>query len=829
MGSNIPFSASAQESSFFTPTMIPSLALWFDASDAGTITQSGGTVSEWRDKSSNAYSVIQGTASNRPTYATNLLNGLPGVQLSATTYLYQVGSSMPNFSSSSATTVYMVAKNGSSMTNWNIINTMWFTGISGGTQRYHYSFGYLTTNGITLFAKGAAVVNPSSYVVPLNSNAIIGFSSSATSNFLFYNGSNTAYASSGALPSANNTTWFLFGDARTSTPPVTDENIYEYVGFNTELTRAQQQSVEGYLATKWGLQSSLSNGHPYKTTPLYTIPSLLTPATYPTSVVNNPQFDPRLIPGCQLWLDASDTSTITGTTAVSAWTDKSGNGNNTTIFGTPNSTYGTINNVKAMWFNGSSGTYGLFSNTGATVSGFVVGTMNSATATYGRMIALGNNPGNDDSGTLQCPFLLRHIGNQAFSTRRFQTNYTYSSYTYDAPFLASIIYDGTNGNLYVNGSTIVQFGSTGNFGYSNYSVGCGIYSISANTIDTWTGFVGEVILYRNALTNAQRQQVEAYLAYKWKLNPLLSTQNIYAPGSYLTFVNPPRIPLLPMRRAAQGNKFLPPQYSGCVLWLDATDVNGTGRNPATGTITSWTDKSGAGNSSTASGGTPTLTANSLNGKPGVAFSSASSSYIQVPRVVTSNWSIFIIFSTTQTGPNCTPTPGPGQAHTDALGNHWWSGQGIFDGEVGGSVNDMGISLCGSPSAYLGYGTGNLATNTDTTEFSAVAVNTGAGFIGEFFRTSSSGTLDMYVNGAFQVTTTGGTADRISPNLKIGAIQTLPAGYFFTDTVYEIVCYTRVLTTIERQQVEGYFAWKWGLKSQLGPGHPFFLIPPVPLS
>ena len=99
MGSNIPFSASAQESSFFTPLMIPSLALWFDAADPGTITQSGGTVSEWRDKSSNAYSVFQPNASYRPTYGTNLLNGLPGVQLSGSRYLYQLGSNMPNFSS----------------------------------------------------------------------------------------------------------------------------------------------------------------------------------------------------------------------------------------------------------------------------------------------------------------------------------------------------------------------------------------------------------------------------------------------------------------------------------------------------------------------------------------------------------------------------------------------------------------------------------------------------------------------------------------------------------------------------------------------------------
>jgi hypothetical protein len=792
--------------------MIPSLALWFDASDQTTITQSSGTVSEWRDKSSNAYSVIQGTASNRPTYATNLLNGLPGVQLSATSYLYQVGSSMPNFSSSPATTVYMVAKNGSTMPNWNIINTMWFTGISGGTQRYHFSFGYLTTNGITLFAKGAAVVNPSAYVVPLNSNAIIGFSSSATSNFIFYNGSNTAYASSGALPSANNSTWFLFGDARLSTPPVTDENIYEYVGFNTVLTTAQQQAVEGYLATKWGLQSSLSNGHPYKTTPLPAAPSLIYPPVYPTSAVSNPEFDPRIFSGCILWLDGADPN---GTgirpangTSLTTWQDKSlsnfpftsvGSAYNTTavnglpgislstnFFGyDPGSAQNNWQEVFAvgLWTGGS--TFNDF-------NGFVTSCINSDGGIGGGVIFIG------DQGTSN----WYAVGN-TYTTPVLNGTQTYTALpTIQSPFVVRTL-SATAVNL-----RGLRFGIDRSF-----------------PTRIWQGFISEVICYNTALSSTQRQQVEAYLADKWKVSAL-STQNIYAPGSYLTFVNALRIPALPMRRAVQGNKFIPPQYSNCVLWLDATDVNGTGTNPATGTITSWTDKSGSGNSSTASGGTPTLTANSLNGRPGVAFSGTS--YIQVPRVVTSDWSIFIVFSTTQTGPNCTPTPGPGQAHTDSLNNHWWGGQGIFDGEMGGSVNDMGISLCGSPTAYLGYGTGNLAANTDTTEFSATAVNTGAGFIGEFFRTQSSGNLQMFVNGAFQVSTTGGTANRVSPNLKIGAIQTLPAGYYFTGNVYEIVCYTRVLNDIERQQIEGYFAWKWGLKASITSSHPFFLIPPVPL-
>ena len=804
--------------------MIPSLALWFDASDPTTIVQSGGAVSQWNDKSSNAYSVIQGTASNRPTYATNLLNGLPGIQLSTTTFLYQVGSSMPNFSSSPATTVYMVAKNGSSLGNgWNIINTMWFTSINGATSRYHFSFGYQAINGITLFTNGVAVANPSSYVVPFNSNAIMGFAASSASNYIFYNGSNTSYASSGAPPSANNGTWFLFGDARVSNPIVTDENIYEFVGFNTVLTTAQQQAVEGYLATKWGLQSSLSNGHPYKTTPLPAAPSLIFPPVYPTSAVSNPEFEPRLIEGCQLWLDGQDLTTlfqnIAGTIPVTAssqvvqlWRDKSSTGNNAT-----SSSSSMTYSQAGVYFPGTQ-TTGLSLSASQLPNGtadstwfFVINTTTSSTVVF-------MGAGSSGAGLRQ--FYL-YAGNlQADKSGTGGISGTVAANTGSNVIFSCIESQSTTTLTgWQNGA---QFGTT-SFTFNIGTTGATIGSVLGSYI--YIGYVGEVLVYGATLSTTQRQQVEAYLAKKWKISAL-STQNIYAPGSYLTFVNAPRIPALPMRRAVQTNKFLPSQYSNCVLWLDATDVNGTGTNPATGTITSWTDKSGSGNSSTASGGTPTLTANSLNGKPGVAFSGTS--YIQVPRVVTSDWSIFIVFSTTQTGPNCTPTPGPGQAHTDALGNHWWSGQGIFDGEMGGSVNDMGISLCGSPTAYLGYGTGNLAANTDTTEFSATAVNTGAAFIGEFFRTQSSGNLQMFVNGAFQVSTTGGTANRVSPNLKIGAIQTLPAGYYFTGNVYEIVCYTRVLNDIERQQIEGYFAWKWGLKASITSSHPFFLIPPVPL-
>ena len=43
--------------------------------------------------------------------------------------------------------------------------------------------------------------------------------------------------------------------------------IYELIVFNTTVNLATQEAVEGYLAWKWGIQSSLSTTHPYYLAP----------------------------------------------------------------------------------------------------------------------------------------------------------------------------------------------------------------------------------------------------------------------------------------------------------------------------------------------------------------------------------------------------------------------------------------------------------------------------------------------------------------------------------------------------------------------------------
>ena len=52
----------------FVPTQIPGCQLWFDAADLTTISFGTGTnITQWRDKSSNAYTVGQATTLNQPT------------------------------------------------------------------------------------------------------------------------------------------------------------------------------------------------------------------------------------------------------------------------------------------------------------------------------------------------------------------------------------------------------------------------------------------------------------------------------------------------------------------------------------------------------------------------------------------------------------------------------------------------------------------------------------------------------------------------------------------------------------------------------------------
>ena len=250
----------------WNPNSIGNLQAWFDAADSSSVTVSGSSVTQWRDKSSNAYSVGQPTASNQPSYSTAIQNKKNGIQFATSSFLFAAGSSMPNFTTGSATSVFLAARNASTNTGWNIFNTIWFIGINGGTTRYHLSFNQNTTDGTTLYTNGTLIGQVTSNAVAPSSNAIVGFTASSTSATIHTNGSSDTYAGT-TLPAANNSTYFMFGDARNDAQASSDTVIYEMIGYNVQLNITQRQQIEGYLAWKWGLVGNLPSTHPFKLFP----------------------------------------------------------------------------------------------------------------------------------------------------------------------------------------------------------------------------------------------------------------------------------------------------------------------------------------------------------------------------------------------------------------------------------------------------------------------------------------------------------------------------------------------------------------------------------
>jgi Putative phage tail protein len=94
-------------------------------------------------------------------------------------------------------------------------------------------------------------------------------------------------------------------------------------------------------------------------------------------------------------------------------------------------------------------------------------------------------------------------------------------------------------------------------------------------------------------------------------------------------------------------------------------------------------------------------------------------------------------------------------------------------------------------------------------------------------TSESGDWNYYINGTLFFNNPSnafglpGGAD----NARVGAGGGTAN---WSGWIAEVILYSEVLSEADRQRVEGYLAWKWGLASVLPIGHPYKLTPPPPI-
>lgn len=487
----------------FSPVDIGGCALWLDAADARTLTLTGSNVTAWADKGISNVSLTLSNGVGGSTIATTYSNR-PVVQFSNSAF-YNSTFSFPLASRSifvvTAEVVHAnyrgilnFASNGQS--DYNTVNgyTITSTNTVGSNVEFAQNFG----NGGFIYRYNAG---DGSLLVPFQ---VYGDVTSNTSVNLYITGSN-AYSTTTSVTPQTSTGLTIAG--RGLSPNTGTLAMAEIVLYNVSLTTAQRQQVEGYLAKKWGLQSSMVVGHPYR----FGLPALTV------------GFTPVAISGCSLWLDAADRTTLTlSGSNVTQWRDKSGNAYNATGFGgTALTSFGS--GLSGITLNGSD-TYFYASNatamnTTSNLSAFVVATFGNMTNDWRRLLSFGDPDYNAIANAVA--FERYSTANQITLER---TGFGTPLNTYNVPFqfVGSVVFNSSGGNQYVNGILNSTGTSAGAFNYSLYNVGR--YSGGGFV---WTGVVCEVIAYNASLTTAQRQQVEGYLASKWGLRSSLPNNHPY--------------------------------------------------------------------------------------------------------------------------------------------------------------------------------------------------------------------------------------------------------------------------------------------------------------
>jgi hypothetical protein len=218
----------------------------------------------------------------------------------------------------------------------------------------------------------------------------------------------------------------------------------------------------------------------------------------------------------------------------------------------------------------------------------------------------------------------------------------------------------------------------------------------------------------------------------------------------------------------------PTVIAGLIFWMDGADPAGTGVLPANGaSITTWVDKSGNGKNATASAAaTYSLASKAL------VFTGAQ--YYTTPfTTVPTTISVFLVIN---------------------IG--------------GGGYMDM---MAGVLQVISNGYSQHLTIPGGSTVVDGTTMAAGTTLLYNFTFDSSASAY-MYYNGALTGTRNGSTSYTGSGSIVLGSSDGVHEAY--TGTISEILIYNSVLSTTNRQKIEGYLAWKWGFASNLSASNPY---------
>jgi hypothetical protein len=230
------------------------------------------------------------------------------------------------------------------------------------------------------------------------------------------------------------------------------------------------------------------------------------------------------------------------------------------------------------------------------------------------------------------------------------------------------------------------------------------------------------------------------------------------------------------------------------MWFDGADA--TTYNPTN--ITSWANKGIGGGTATINSNKPTMS--NINGRPTMTFSGTTGMGISL----TFASGVRSFFVVSFPGPNTSSYAYVNQQGASAIQFNAWSVSnfGPFLGANGVGIygaSSSAANFYNIPNIFCALGNGSTGQTTST----------------GIFMTGISTPLSGFTNAANLLTGT------ITTN--IGGDPTIPS--YAGIPIGEIIVFDALLTIVQRQQIEGYLAWKWGLAKNLPVSHPYKTFPP----
>jgi hypothetical protein len=758
-----PFRAT-EKLSGFNPKSVQGLQLWLDASDSTTITKDAyANVSQWNDKSSNAYQAIQNSNQGRDpaTFVTGAQNYV---------------SLAPNQA--------MVVPNFSYTTSWSVFSCM--NNITAGARWYISPYSDAQIVLMSMYQSGnkifSGLLAGSGDITGRHIEFTAAQNTNGTGAYVYYR--------DGTIQDSNNT---LYNQGATTVNLGIGANgasgydaggtyyIYEILIYNTYLSDTDRQNIESYLAQKWSMTGNLDPSH--------IVVSLGTSKSYGYHAITESVFNPRTAGPCALWLDASDVNgngtTLADQTAITKWVDKSGNNRSTTLSGTIKYNAAYLNGNATLSFSPANSSSVSSSIASALGNGdyALVAVWKITVSTTAVVLAVGPNANSPSVG----------IGtnlNGGGCYNLFEWGCYESDYV--SSLLGYVIHIGTRisgyKTAYINGNAATTTGldaTLQNITNTTVTIGNGDSGVGFPVI---TGEICELAIYNGTLTDSTRQQLEGYFSKKWSI-PLTKPGHPYAIPRYQI-----PYPIISAPRKGIERQFNPANIGGCVLWLDAADTStlfqdtaGTISVTSTGQIVQlWKDKSTSANNASNASSTMTYSSKSIyfpgNQSTGFSLNASLLPY------GTSDSTWFFIFNTTS-------------ADTLML---------LSQGSGGSALRQ--IYLAGGNLQADESGVGGIS--------GSIAVNTGTNVLYSLIEAQSTTTLTGRQNGSQFASIT------FTFNIDTNAayIGSYFGAFLYAGFISEILVFNKFLTT-DLQRVEGYLAWKWGVQKSLPPDHPHILFPP----